>query len=483
MAANRKIWTASVRGVDDRRCSAIRQPFLENASMSKKLVHILSMLLLALLGVFCFQTAHAAGLRQEAGGKQQALAQTERSTTTQARTEDDSKQAFTLEVLGIGLSVPGMRDVTVWDAIEKTPRALVLSTDPKDYPWGSSEKLDVYMKWDADAVEHAASWFVEKWSIPVLAAGPAYHDPRRKDYLDDAVSGSLSTAGMHWHQVQAAANLADDYPEALLTRVFDFFEQNPQVPAVILFGSDTLATRGYLQGPGKPALVTNGEFKKSDLFGAVSALVLVRRDRVDALRPYAIDATTGRPVKQAGPAPAHPFQPSPWLPKPWTTLQLEQFDALPTLGYLHRPQTVSMLDADKHPLPPKAKNEAFRQGWLDALRAMPPATKVKRVFYDVGAPDQGGRIVPLAQTLATETDLDAMQAGQGFNLTTNLADTGAASPFVQIALGLYASYRHNDVSASVNIKRNDSASIILISPPLVKKAHPGGDPLGFGLAQ
>ena len=114
---------------------------------------------------------------------------------------------------------------------------------------------------------------------------------------------------------------------------------------------------------------------------------------------------------------------------------------------------------------------------------MPPATKVKRVFYDVGAPDQGGRIVPLAQTLATETDLDAMQAGQGFNLTTNLADTGAASPFVQIALGLYASYRHNDVSASVNIKRNDSASIILISPPLVKKAHPGGDPLGFGLAQ
>nr|MBP8898601.1 DUF2875 family protein [Sulfuritalea sp.] len=63
------------------------------------------------------------------------------------------------------------------------------------------------------------------------------------------------------------------------------------------------------------------------------------------------------------------------------------------------------------------------------------------------------------------------------DLTARLDDTGAASPFVQIALALIAGYRDGAVSATVNLRREDGASVLMVSPPTEapegRKTHPG----------
>ncbi len=445
--------------------------------MWKQLGFYLGPPLLAVLSIFTFQTAHAANQQQKAAIKQQAVGQAQERQA--AQNDQEARQHATLEVLGLGLAVSKFRQARVWEEIEKKSRDFVLPTDPKEYPWGRRDKEHVSSKREADTLEHAASWFVEKWTIPVFVAGPANHNPKMQDFLEAVVASARTNGGMHWHEFQVIEMMYDDHPERLVTQVFEFFDKNPRVPAVVLFGEDGLVLRDTLSVRGGPRLLTDGDFKKSDPTEAMAAFVLVRRDLVDALRPYAFDAKTGKP---AGPAPAHPFQPSPWLPQPWTTHQLDQFDKLPTLGYLHRPQTVSYLDPHGKPLHNAARSEAFRRGWLAAVQSLPPESRVARVFYDHGSTDLGKHIAPLAQTLSTESHLDILEPGQGFNLTTNLGDIGAASPFVQLALGIIASYRHDDISASVNLKRNDGASIVLITPPQQKKRHPGGsDPLHFGL--
>ena len=61
-------------------------------------------------------------------------------------------------------------------------------------------------------------------------------------------------------------------------------------------------------------------------------------------------------------------------------------------------------------------------------------------------------------------------------------NTGAATWFVQIAIGVMGSYRDGGVSAAVNLRNPQEASIVLISPPSEEKRrtqkHPhGGDVL------
>jgi hypothetical protein len=74
-----------------------------------------------------------------------------------------------------------------------------------------------------------------------------------------------------------------------------------------------------------------------------------------------------------------------------------------------------------------------------------------------------------------EPDFDLSR--NGYNLFRSLWDTGASSACVGLVLGVMASYRKSDVSAAVRLRREDRASICLVSPPTEedrKKKHPGG---------
>jgi hypothetical protein len=141
-----------------------------------------------------------------------------------------------------------------------------------------------------------------------------------------------------------------------LAKVFDFFEAHPEVPAVVLFMQDGIPTRHRLKQKGSPSILKDGWRTKDTQDDAMVALVLARRDRVETLRSQAKSAKAHEssltPFWEKGKQPVA-FQPTEWLPKPWTKEQVAQFDALPVLGYLHRPQVVSYMQPDGKALGPQ----------------------------------------------------------------------------------------------------------------------------------
>jgi len=398
-----------------------------------------------------------------------------------------ARHDFTLEVMGVGLAVSDLRQINIWDAMEKNPGAFALPVDfrKRTYDWPASTQ------WEEGTLAPSAAWLGTQWAVPAFVAGPAIQDAKIKAYQESIYTNAKWHGwGMHWRQFPAIGHIYDNHTDTLLEQAFAFFEANPLAPVAALYGGDSRELRRQMMdvAAGEKIADHNSQIEaaggdprdleKNDPTEAMAVLILVRRDRIDALRPYAVDANTG---KQVGPAPARPFQSTTWLPKPWTQQQFEQFDRMPTLGFLHWPQNVPYLNDHGSPLRGEARSAVFRQGWQQAMRDLPPDAKVARVFYTAGAEDRETIVTPLTQTLASETHLNATQAGQGFNLVTNLGDTGAAAPFVQLVLALYASYRHHDVSASVNLNRRDGASIVLITPPLDTPRQPAGDPQSFKL--
>ncbi|AXE33726.1 DUF2875 family protein [Chromobacterium phragmitis] len=65
----------------------------------------------------------------------------------------------------------------------------------------------------------------------------------------------------------------------------------------------------------------------------------------------------------------------------------------------------------------------------------------------------------------TPYSIDFSDAKCNYNLSRRVANTGASSPFVLLALAAMRSYSHNGISATVNLRQDDRASIIMVSPP------------------
>ena len=436
---------------------------LEHTTMATRLIRCLLPPLMALMMVF---TGHLmlAAEQQEFSTKFQALMAQE-----EARQIQDHRR-FTLEIMGLGLAVQRYRQTKLWTEMEARPRnTYIFPEDPKEYPSSDVGKMDVFEKREGDAFEHALSWFPTRTPIPTFMVTRTNHNPDHRDGLD--VRSTQCSASVLISEFKVVANIYEDNPDRVLSQVFEFFDEHREVPAVVLFIKDGLFLKHYLKLKGSPTLLNDGPWNKNDPDDAMVAFVLARKDRVDALRPYAKHA--------------HGFHATEWLPAPWSKEAIARFDLLPVLGYLHRPQFVSFVREDGQPLGPKAREEAFSAAWQAALEALPEGQKPARVFYDCGPVTQGARVVPMAQALyRLDGDLDLSR--NGYNLFPSLGDTGASSAYVGLALGVMASHEKNDVSAAVCLRREDGASIFFVSPPTAedrKKQHPGGsDPLNLRLA-
>ena len=410
------------------------------------------------------------------------------NAATEAQPAAAATALQTLEVIGVGLSVENLRQIKVWETLQQKPGQIV-APDPKRSQMDWSRAGDLYEKRAADALEYCASWFVEGWPIPSVTIQPTLHRTRRpnelskngEDGFSNRILDLLRPAGMHHHAVVRVATIFGDAPEETLEGAFRFFEMYPQAPALLLFGWDGYLAQAQVSAPYKPD--ANGQ--RPNLYSeSMACLLLARRERVDALRPHA-----------RSPSSYPAFKPSTYLPQPWSAEQLKRFDALPTLAILHRPERVSYrrdgklaLDAafEREPsalLNPAQQQAAFGAAWQRALAAVTPA-KPARIFFDYGTADRGRALVPLLGTLTQhEPDLDLFEPSQGINLSQRLGDTGAASPFVQWALAIMASYRNNDVSATVNLRDPQRAMLTVVSPPPKRPAHPASpDPFGFGTA-
>lgn len=407
-----------------------------------------------------------------------------------------SPRLETLDVLSIGLSLDVFRQGQVWQALQeqsgKQAQARqvgsILPMDPQKYPQTADDKDMAYEKRQADALELGLRDFLEKWPIPTItvvrgwdpqAPNLRFAPERTRNSLSVMVNHLRPTAGLHWHRIRNLQDgiLCTDTPEGLIENLFQLFERYPDLPAVLVYVKEGFSMSYALSARGAPLIGGPGPRKPGELTDSMVALVVGRPERVEWLRYYApftqvnknkIDPEfTGWGWRK----PAVEFQPSEFIPQPWTERAFEQWDALPVLARIHRPVTVSLLRPDNgERLKHEAVTAQLAAGWKKATEAVAPAPA--RVFYD-GGPNS----TPLAELVpalgVAHVSLDLLNSGQSYDLSQRLGDTGAASPFVGIALATMASYQNADTSVVMPLRRKDQATIISVTSPT-----PGKKPVG-----
>ncbi|WP_407047247.1 type VI lipase adapter Tla3 domain-containing protein [Pseudomonas protegens] len=415
---------------------------------------------------------------------------------TRYRALTTSPRLETLDVLSIGISLDVFRQGQIWKELQeknaKQTESLhvgsILPMDPKKYPVTADDKDTASEKRETDALELGLRDFLEKWPIPTVTVVRGWNPKtpnlrfspeRTQRSLSVMVDNMRTPAGLHWHRIRNLQDgiVCNDTPEGVMESLFQLFEQHPDLPALLVYVNEgfnmalSLTTKGN-----KPIGLGTGPRQPGELTDSMVALVVGRPERVEWLRYYApftkvnknkIDPEfTGWGWRK----PAVEFQPSEFIPQPWTERTLEQWDALPVLAQIHRPVTVSLQRPDNgERLKREALTAQLAAGWKKATDAVTPTPA--RVFYDGGL-----NSTPLAELLpaltAAHSSLDLLDSREGYDLTQRLGDTGAASPFVGIALATMASYQNADTSVVMPLRRKDQATIITITSPT-----PGKKPL------
>ncbi|MBO3274699.1 DUF2875 family protein [Pseudomonas sp. Milli4] len=415
-----------------------------------------------------------------------------------------SPRLETLDVLSIGISLDVFRQGKLWQALqEQSSRQTdalhvgsILPMDPKRYPITADDKDMAYEKREADALELGLKDFLEKWPIPTITVVRGWNpDTPNLRFTPEETRESLSVmvndlrapAGLHWHRIRNLQDgiICNDTPEGLLESLFQLFERYPDLPAVLVYANEgfnmalSLMTKGN-----RPIGVGTGPRQPGELTDTMVALIVGRPERVDWLRQYApytkVNANKIDPEFRGWGwrKPPVEFQPSPFIPQPWTVRAFEQWDAMPVLARLHRPVTVALTRPDTgERLKREALTAQLAAGWKNATDPLSP--KPARLFYDGGL-----NATPLAELTpalrAAHSTLDLLDSRESYDLTQRLGDTGAASPFVGIALATMASHLNADTSVVMPLRRQDQATIIAITSPTPGK-KPVGRPFGVDL--
>jgi hypothetical protein len=420
--------------------------------------------------------------------ERQAQILQEKAAAAVAQTQRDHEH-FALEIYGLGCSVDRYNQDQLWDLLrEGTPHASILPQDPKAYPWGKDAKR-LYGAGSLRPYETAISQFPEKWELPFLLAGPPLHNQEDSDDLKATLCGARSGGGMHWHRFRTVSQTYDECPDQLPTEAFRLFDQYGSLPAAAIAVGDSLVKRNSLRPTGSAPLLKDGYREPGEMTASSTVILLGRRDRVEVLRPTAtktpirdiwipIEWASGLPedtyddfhipsyddAPPEPPLPAHSaFKPSRYVKRPWCKEQLAQFDELKVLARLHRPQT-AQYQQDGNLLKPSARQAVFLAAWQAALATLPTGQWPVRVIYDFG-PKGAARLAPLVLAInAVGPDLD-VTGEDGLDVTERMGDTCANAPYLALALGVLASRDMGGVSAVVNLRREDRATVMMVSPP------------------
>ncbi|WP_146009905.1 type VI lipase adapter Tla3 domain-containing protein [Janthinobacterium sp. ROICE36] len=170
--------------------------------------------------------------------------------------------------------------------------------------------------------------------------------------------------------------------------------------------------------------------------------------------------------------PPRDWKPTPWFPIPWNREQMETFDRLPSFGFVHRPVFVKFADEEGKPVTRRdARQKIFNAGWQQALQTLPEAERGKgpaRIVAGTGnQPEQLLMLEGLLHDYASQggPEIDSGKSAQFINTDLRLGNTGAATWFMQMAIGVMGSYRDGGASAAINLRDSNEASIIFITPP------------------
>ncbi|WP_426208513.1 type VI lipase adapter Tla3 domain-containing protein [Massilia sp. TWP1-3-3] len=467
-----------------------------------------------------------------------------------------AKREYALEVIGLGVTLDKYRQGALWDELQKgSPHTTIREQDKNKYPWSVDERDGQSGNRGGNTLENGANDTPTYWGVPVFNAVAPIHAPDMMDQPNDPAMGladGANSSGMQFHLFVAGPRRFDERPDRILEDVFAFFDAYPDVPYIVLNSSDNMFIRNMARAPGTPPLSTNGNAIPA-MPDASALFVLARRERVDAVRPFAFedmdddratveklnqhgfarrlflaynalsrslphsDMRVDRPpvvsewltataqfvhrpeingtgtstrdllsdLAQGGHRPPKEWKPTPWFPIPWNKAQLAKFDRLPTLGYIHRPTFVKFIDKDGHPLiRADERQKAMQAGWDQALQTLPEAQRKAapaRVIVATGGNTDQMRVLHGAlNEHASKGGPELTGSAPGLLIDTDrrLGNTGAATLFMQMAIGVMGSYRAGGVSAAVNMRDPNEASIIMVSPPseALRKTqhHPNG---------
>ncbi|MGV2894742.1 type VI lipase adapter Tla3 domain-containing protein [Achromobacter sp. AGC78] len=412
-----------------------------------------------------------------------------------------SSRLETLDIVRVGISIDVYRQGQIWAQLQqqnaKQAEVLHVGTalemDPAFYPTIAEDKDMAWSQRKANALEMALRSFPERWPIPTLTVVRNY-DPTLalltstpddvSVWLNGMTDRTMGPAGLHWHLSRPLKPgvVCNSTPEEFVEYLFRVFEARPDMPALLVYAVDGYAMHSALgTRDDKPIGLASGPRQPGELTDAVTAIVFARPERLDWLRGF---AKYTKPHKNdIDPAftgwrrnPPYSFQPSPWFPQPITERGFQQWDRLTPLARLHRPVEVS-LQSDGIPLKGEARHAAIANAWTQAVT--PLAHAPARVFYDAGLNRSAlADLLPALQLAGSPLDL--LASDQSYDLTQRLGDTGAASPFVGIALATMASYLNADTSAIVPLRRDDRVTVITISSPTPGQ-KPANDPFGVKL--
>ncbi|AOI71388.1 type VI lipase adapter Tla3 domain-containing protein [Burkholderia ubonensis] len=430
---------------------------------------------------------------------------------------------FTLEIRRFGVTIDRFRQRAILMRLDEAgAKGTLLLQDPKQYPWSSDTRDSEHARRQNQVFGYALRDWVDYWPIPVIVMGPPRlaNDPRA-DRMATHINSADNGAGIGNTLYIRLDEIHGEHGDVTVTRLFEFFDQHPDLPAVVVLAEDGLVTRGYMRTPSGDYLEKsneNGNFVPQYPDSMV-VLLVTRKDRIDRMiRPYVVEApetidktrTQYDVIKlwnyfwaqqKAYPRPAFGvyempwdywqaklpefwktaplklpdgFKPNPWVPIPWTTWQLHEYDKWPVLAYLHRPVRVDLSNGRGEPLKKDERIEKIRAGWQQALSTLAPGEQPGRMFYDTGA--STGTQAPLVQALADHSrHLDLDDPNDAFDMRHRIGgDTGASSTWVQMAMALMMDYGDGKTSALVNLRDPLHATIVMLTSPdaASRQAHP-----------
>lgn len=368
------------------------------------------------------------------------------------------------------------------------------------------------------------------------AGGPINHPAYQPSEIspEPGLAASAEGTGMAWHLFVTGPWQLGERPDRLLEQVFSFFDAHPDLPYVVLLADDSSATRDALLAPGSAPLIEDGYYIP-EMPDSTAVFVLARRERVEPLRPYvwddpdndylqenlrmmyyALKESVPTPEKLANPEKFHggrnptvaewltaaaafakrpvfdkekadislaafrrwlndppkDWKPTPWFPVPWNRNQMEAFDNLPSLGFIHRPVFVKFEDEHGQPVKRReARQKILEAGWQHALQTLPTAERAKGPSRIIGAfgkqAEQQIAFESMLHSYETQggPEIDTTKTAQFINTDHRFGNTGASTFFVQMAVGVMGSYYEGGTSAAINMRDPSGASIVFISPP------------------
>ena len=456
------------------------------------------------------------------------------------RISEQSRREYVLEVLSVGITVEQYRQGKLWHALQQGgPLSSIRESDPKKYPWAELDKLGQTGGRACDALENGADHSPMFWGVPSMYAGGPIENPLYKPKENWPMPGLAASAdgtGMAWHLFAIGPWRLEEHPDRLLEQAFAFFDAHPDLPYLVLLSTDSDAHRDIAQLSNKEPRVREGYYIP-EFSDAAAVFVLARRERVDPLRPYVWDDPENDylqenlremyiQLEQSVPVPKdlygdvpimsrqptvaewlpaaaefakrpvfekedgtlldtfkrwknHPprdWKPTPWFPLPWNRNQMETFDSLPSLGFVHRPVFVKFEDEQRLPVTRRdARQQILEAGWQQALSTLPEARRKAGPARIIAAFDndteQRIALEGMLHNYAAQggPEIDSGKTSQFINTDSRMGNTGAATFFVQMAVGVMGSYIDGGASAAINLRDPTGASIVFISPPSEEK--------------